>query len=739
MVLLHIRFNRILQVNECVSWINARQQGIMRVILQNGCIRTEYPQLRQSRSVAVSLSTKALVTISVREASPPECFCRLTFGVNGTKVEERALVTMSQLRSCEVVASKNITLKVLDSARPTPGKDEDAAKALHRQHCLELLGRARPDTRGLSPRAPAEAVMIEFRELPHIEFLVRNAIAMLPHWHHTVVCGPRNAAMVRNFQLHGIRICVVPDVSSVHDYNEMLLRTDFWEDTLVQDKVLIHQEDSVIFRADVDKYLQYDYIGALWDTARQSETGGMCVGNGGFSLRTRLACARCCRLYASDTSGVRGALSARARSLAPGRPPAVPEDVVIPHIMQSLGIGRVAPAPAARLFAQETCESPTLPCGGHCWWMSSPGSRWDPRQVLRRTRGAVALATPFDFLVGGGEKYLCDLMVWFSRAGCRRITLYTHTPAAAATKTLRVFAPEIESVVRFESWNHLYEDSSWYDVLIEMTNSGWGRRLQTKRIASKQWLHCQFPYDMKDPPQTTLAESSLRHFDGVIANSAYTARHLRSLYSSLDVAPAVRVVHPVCDVPGKCLGGAERPAPAGRSIYMMCGRMFWPVEGYTKGFEKVIEVFRSARCSSELRIMGRVSCWEFFEHLQSLAAGEDRISLVPDPSNEAVRKSMEQSTHFVSATGFGASASTPECFEHFGIAVVQAVMCGCVPVCIRGGTPAEIFGASFGDEDTLRACFENAPSSKHMQQHIAAASQFTRQKHKASLDELHLL
>jgi hypothetical protein len=610
-------------------------------------------------------------------------------------------------------------------------------KALHREHCLELLGQVSPDIRGHSPRAPAEAVMIEFRELPHIEFLVRNAIAMLPHWHHTVVCGPHNAAMVRKFEIKGIRICVVPDVSSVHDYNEMLLRPDFWEDTLVQDKVLIHQEDSVIFRADVDKYLQYDYIGAPWDTARQIETGGLQVGNGGFSLRTRKVCARCCRLYARDKDGVRGVLSTRARSLSPSRPPAVPEDVVIPHIMQSLGIGRVASVPIAQLFAQETCESPTLPCGGHCWWVSSPRSRWDPRQVLR-TRGAVALATDFDFLVGGGEKYLCDLMVYFSRAGCESITLYTHTPPATATQTLRVFAPEIESVVRFERRNRLYRDNSWYDVFIEMTNSGWGRR-KTKRIASKQWLHCQFPYDMKDPPQTMLAKSSLRHFDGVIANSEYTARHLRSLYSSLDVAPAVRVVHPVCEVPGHSLGGAERPAPAGRSIYMMCGRMFWPEEGYTKGFEKVIEVFRSARCSSELRIMGSVACWEFFEHLQSLAAGDDRISLMPNPSNEAVRRSMEQSTHFVSATGFGASARTPECFEHFGIAIVQAVMCGCVPVCIRGGTPAEVFGASFGDEDTLRDCFENDPTSEHMQQHIAAARQFTRQKHKGSLDELHLL
>ena len=43
-----------------------------------------------------------------------------------------------------------------------------------------------------------ETVLIEFRNFPHIEFLLRNTINKLSsEWNHTVVCGTNNFQLVR--------------------------------------------------------------------------------------------------------------------------------------------------------------------------------------------------------------------------------------------------------------------------------------------------------------------------------------------------------------------------------------------------------------------------------------------------------------------------------------------------------------------------------------------------------------
>ena len=41
-----------------------------------------------------------------------------------------------------------------------------------------------------------ETILIEFRPLPHIEFLLRNTIIKLYNWNHTIVCGNNNYDMI---------------------------------------------------------------------------------------------------------------------------------------------------------------------------------------------------------------------------------------------------------------------------------------------------------------------------------------------------------------------------------------------------------------------------------------------------------------------------------------------------------------------------------------------------------------
>jgi glycosyltransferase involved in cell wall biosynthesis len=81
---------------------------------------------------------------------------------------------------------------------------------------------------------------------------------------------------------------------------------------------------------------------------------------------------------------------------------------------------------------------------------------------------------------------------------------------------------------------------------------------------------------------------------------------------------------------------------------------------------------------------------KFFEHVRTLGAGyETRVEAnVPRP---ALRQLFERARIYWHATGFGEPTDVrPELCEHFGIATVEAMAAGCVPIVINKGGQPEI-------------------------------------------------
>ena len=134
-----------------------------------------------------------------------------------------------------------------------------------------------------------EAVLIEYRCFPHIELLIRNAILKLgSKWSFTVICGNLNYDFMQKICMKistNIKIVktnfnnLLPD-----DYNLFLSSLSFWN-LLKGNKILIYQEDSFIFKNNVEDFIDYDYIGAPWP--KNTNDTPNCVGNGGISLRTK--------------------------------------------------------------------------------------------------------------------------------------------------------------------------------------------------------------------------------------------------------------------------------------------------------------------------------------------------------------------------------------------------------------------------------------------------------------------
>jgi hypothetical protein len=204
-----------------------------------------------------------------------------------------------------------------------------------------------------------EAVLIEFREMPHLEFLIRNAIHKLKNkWAHTIICGNLNYNYIFNIckQLSAnINIIKLDyDNLSVNEYNKLLASTSFWN-LLNGEKILIYQEDTCIFGNNIDEFIKWDYIGAPW--IKEHNNNLLHVGNGGFSLRTKQ-----CMLDVINKQSIESASYNKQFDNIP------PEDVYFSKMMIDYNIGQVADYSTAFKFSSECYINPES-FGGHCFYL----------------------------------------------------------------------------------------------------------------------------------------------------------------------------------------------------------------------------------------------------------------------------------------------------------------------------------------------------------------------------------
>jgi hypothetical protein len=124
-----------------------------------------------------------------------------------------------------------------------------------------------------------EAVLIEYRCFPHLEFLIRNMIIKLgKDWSQTIICGNLNFDYITNMCKNickNIKVILTPyDNLNPSTYSKLLASVDFWN-LFVGEKILIYQEDSCIFKSNIDDFLMWDYIGAPWPVNQNDTPKGV--------------------------------------------------------------------------------------------------------------------------------------------------------------------------------------------------------------------------------------------------------------------------------------------------------------------------------------------------------------------------------------------------------------------------------------------------------------------------------
>lgn len=220
--------------------------------------------------------------------------------------------------------------------------------------------------------AKYETVIFENRQLPHIEYLLRNCIHYLGQgWKHTIVCTDDNykyISLMASSIHQDINIINLGNLGKINQniYNNIFLSKQFWKN-FTGEKILIYQQDADIYHGRINEFLEYDYIGAPWPEGQNDNRNN--VGNGGFSLRTTQKMIDCLNLVDPDKLSLGESTIKYMDGLKHLKKPLKypPEDVYFSKVLIDYNIGKVAEKDIAKRFANETYSTSSA-LGSHQYW-----------------------------------------------------------------------------------------------------------------------------------------------------------------------------------------------------------------------------------------------------------------------------------------------------------------------------------------------------------------------------------
>jgi hypothetical protein len=519
-----------------------------------------------------------------------------------------------------------------------------------------------------------ETILIEFRLFPHLEFLLRNTIIKLPNWNHTIVCGNNNFEFMVQICENicnntGDKIKIIKlDIDNLlpSEYSQLLTSSEFWNN-FEGEKLLVYQEDSVLFHKNIEPFLKFDYIGAPWPINQDDNSYG--VGNGGFSLRSKSTMLQCLEtIKPEDLKLGKSTLDYMKNT----KSDFVPEDVYFSKTMIDYNIGIVAPRHIAKDFSQETQLS-VNPLGGHNYWLVS--------DILKNTYKCerVGIYSPYDYLIGGGEYYLSMLIKFLIKCGAKHVHFYNHSGEKMFKNTLmRFFTPAEISIIK-KCHIHDIVDNHTYDYFIEMGNQQYP--ILTKRKISKTFIyHCQFPFDHYNPKVNI---KQMNNVDYILLNSDYTQKYYKKKLHNKDYHKLI-VNYPACfkkQLPNKKI---KEP-----NTFVMIGRIHEPNMGaHNKCHLDIIKIFRkliSHNIPFKLYIIGTIQNVKYYNYLKSLEI-KDHIIIIGDCLEEKKHEIIDKCQYHIHATGINLKEQN-RCFsfEHFGISTIECINRGCIPICVNGG------------------------------------------------------
>ncbi len=303
-----------------------------------------------------------------------------------------------------------------------------------------------------------------------------------------------------------------------------------------------------------------------------------------------------------------------------------------------------------------------------------------------------AIYSPYLDTFGGGEKYMMTIAEVCCQAGYKVDVLLSNHLNSLGPELLRKqlserFNLDLSNVNFIKA--PIGKGSNLFNRLFFLKNYDSFFYLTDGSIfistADKNILHIQTPL-VGQPAKSIWGKIKLKFWNLIIYNSQFTKAN-----SDKNWPLSSEVVFPPVDI--------DKIKPLQKKNYILSvGRFFGYLkdkkhELMIKTFKKLVETKRIVGWS--LNLVGSANSGDepYLMQLKSLAKGLP-INFYPNLSYDDLVKLYGQSSIYWHASGFGENEPTK--MEHFGIATVEAMAAGCVPVVIRKGGQIEIVGAGSG-------------------------------------------
>lgn len=329
----------------------------------------------------------------------------------------------------------------------------------------------------------------------------------------------------------------------------------------------------------------------------------------------------------------------------------------------------------------EFLEAPSIAPGSALAGATDAGS---DRVKSKRT---AALFTPYTLSPGGGERYL------LTAAASLRDEYRCHLVTPDRYSRLRLLRVGRELGLNLDHLDITLLSEVGrigpIDLFVCMANEVLPPMHGLGRI---NLYHCQFPFPMH-PTHFGRGWHGLASYQAVVVNSAFTAGHFAAGASALGLdPPPVRVLSPpvvqAVDRGERLSDGTVRILSVGR---------FAP-GGHCKRQDLMIRAFadllEQVSGSVELHLAGAVPGESAARvYLQDLVEAARRLPVFfhPNATAETVSRLYGEADLYWHLTGAEEDVRRhPERFEHFGIALCEAMSAGAVPVALGYGGPAEI-------------------------------------------------
>lgn len=296
----------------------------------------------------------------------------------------------------------------------------------------------------------------------------------------------------------------------------------------------------------------------------------------------------------------------------------------------------------------------------------------------------IGIFDPYLDTLGGGEKYMLTAALCLAKK--HEVEIFWDSEIEEIKKTAKKrFNLDLDNLKFkkniFSSQTSLLErllQTKKYDAIIFLSD---GSLPFTK--ARKLIIHFQFPVEWVNG--ISIANKLKLRRARVICNSNFTKKYVDRKFGIKS-----KIIYPPVDI-------EEEHGVKKENVILNVGRFGKNVEGALfKKQDVLIDVFKKMlkkglkNWKLILVIATRIEDKNRLMKLKKAAKGLP-IEFIENPNKNSLSKIYAKSKIYWHASGFGEDlAKHPERAEHFGIATVEAMACGAVPIVINAGGQREI-------------------------------------------------